>query len=112
MMQKLIFVAFLTVFSTIAQAQPIKFLEEKTAFCYSEKALSQYLTHAERRNLNGLNKLVLTGKCGFVPDGKVIRLTKYKSGTIGDMPIIRFKMNNNTCWTFQALVQTADFGNL
>lgn len=110
-MQKLILVALLAVFTAAVRAQPIKFLEEKTAFCYSQNALAIYLNHAEQRNLDGLNKLVLAGKCGFVPDGEVVRLTKYKTGAIGDTRIIRFRMNNNTYWTFQALVQTADFGN-
>ncbi|MGD8558715.1 MAG: hypothetical protein PVF34_05870 [Gammaproteobacteria bacterium] len=96
----------------VSHAQQIQFLEQKTAFCYSKKALAKYLNHAEQRNLDGMNNLVLNGKCGFVPDGEVVRLKKYEIKTIGKRPVVRFKMNNNVCWTPKVLVQTADFSNL
>lgn len=93
-------------------AQQLRFLEQKTAFCYSKQALAKYLKHAEQHNLDGMNNLVLDGKCGFVPDGEVVRLKKYQIKTIGDRPVVRFRMNDNICWTPKALVQTADFSNL
>lgn len=93
-------------------AQPIKFLEEKTAFCYSEEALAKYLQFASKRNFDALNDLVLDGKCDFVPDGEIVRLNNYRTGSIGNMKTIEFEMNNQNIWTFGALVQTADFSDL
>ena len=53
-MKKLILVAAsLLIISGSVIAQPIKFLEERTAFCYSEKSLSKYLQFASKRNLDG-----------------------------------------------------------
>ncbi|MGD8570371.1 MAG: hypothetical protein PVJ39_19945 [Gammaproteobacteria bacterium] len=111
-MQKIILSFLLVAINTSVQAQTIKFLEQKTAFCYSKQALTQYLTHAQHLNIEGMNKLVLKGHCEFVPDGEVIQLKHYKVKTIGDRKVIRFEMNNNTYWTPKALVKTADFGNL
>lgn len=111
-MKKLALVALFYVFVAAAQAQPIKFLEEKTAFCYSETALSKYLKFAQKRNLDGMNELVLKGKCDFVPDGKIVRLTDYRIDSIGNMKIVEFEMDNLSAWTFKALVQTTDFNNL
>lgn len=93
-------------------AQPVKFLEEKTAFCYSEQALAKYLHFASKRNFDGLNNLVLQGRCDFVPDGEVIRLNNYRISSIGKMKIVEFERNNQNLWTFNALVQTADFSDL
>jgi hypothetical protein len=95
-----------------AEAQPIKFLEEKTAFCYSEKALTKYLHFASKRNFDGLNNLVLNGKCDFVPDGEIVRVKDYRISSIGKMKVVEFEMNNQNIWTFNALVQTADFSDL
>ena len=111
---------FLTLFATIlltavcttVSAQPIKFLEEKTAFCYSEKALAKYLHFASKRNFDGLNNLVLNGKCDFVPDGEIVRLKDYRIGSIGKMKVIEFERNNQSLWTFNALVQTTDFSDM
>ena len=102
----------LVLFCGTALAQPIKFLEEKTAFCYSEKALAKYLHFASKRNFDELNKLVLNGKCDFVPDGEIVRLKDYRIGSIGKMKVVEFEMNNQNIWTFGALVQTADFSDL
>ncbi len=103
---------FLLVICGTAVAQPIKFLEEKTAFCYSEEALTRYLQFASKRNFDGLNDLVLDGKCDFVPDGEIVRLKNYRVGAIGDMKVVEFEMNNQNIWTFNALVQSADFSDL
>lgn len=111
-MQKIVLSAFLLAASASSQAQSIKFLEQKTAFCYSKQALRQYLAHAQQLDLDGMNKLVLNGHCEFVPDGEVVQLKHYKVKIIGDREVVRFEMNNNTCWTPKALVQTADFDNL
>lgn len=107
-MQKLFIAFLLSVLSGAAFAQQPKYLEEKSAFCYSQEALANYLKHAERLNLDGMNQLVLNGKCGFVPDGKKYTLTKYKSDIIGKMPVIQFTMDDNVFWTFKALLQSAD----
>jgi hypothetical protein len=111
-MQKIILSLLLFAASACAQAESIKFLEQKTAFCYSEQALTQYLAHAQQLNIEGMNKLVLNGHCEFVPDGEVIQLKQYKVKTIGDRQVVEFEMNNNTYWTPEALVQTTDFSNL
>ena len=112
-MKKLALIALFLVFNvSVVDAQSIKFLEEKTAFCYSETALSKYLTFARKSNLDGMNELVLKGKCDFVPDGKVVRLTDYRIDSIGNMKVVEFEMDNLTVWTFNALVQTTDFSNL
>jgi len=112
MMKKLALTALFFLFTVAVQAQSIKFLEEKTAFCYSESALSNYLKFAQKSNLDGMNELVLKGKCDFVPDGKVVRLKDYRIDSIGNMKVVEFEMDNLTVWTFNALVQTTDFSNL
>ena len=104
--------AILLFLNAAAIAQPIKFLEEKTAFCYSEKALAKYLHFASKRNFDGLNNLVKDGKCDFVPDGEIVRLRNYRIGSIGEMKVVEFEMNNRNLWTFNALVQTADFSDM
>lgn len=111
-MKILILVAMLSAVSGASHAQSIKFLEEKTAFCYSETALSKYLEFAQKTNLDGMNELVLKGKCDFIPEGKVVRLTDYRMDSIGNMKVVEFEMDNLTVWTFNALVQTTDFSNL
>ena len=111
-MKKLVLLALFTAVSAASHAQPVKFLEEKTAFCYSETALSKYLEFAQKSNLDGMNELVLKGKCDFVPDGKVVRLIDYRIDSIGNMKVVEFEMDNLTVWTFNALVQTTDFSNL
>lgn len=111
-MKKSILVAILMVISFTAQGQSIKFLEEKTAFCYSVNALSKYLKYAKKSNLDGMNELMLEGKCDFVPDGKVVRLTDYRIDSIDNMKVVEFEMDNLTVWTFNVLVQSTDFSNL
>ena len=102
---------FLSV-SYTGQAQPVKFLEEKTAFCYSEQALARYLKFAEKRDLDGLNQLVIKGKCDFVPDGEIVRLENYRIDTIGNTKVVEFEFEDQTVWTFNALMQSVDFSNL
>jgi hypothetical protein len=111
-MKKLMLIALLMGQCVTSQAQPIKFLEEKTAFCYSEKALTKYLAFAKKRNLEGMNRLVLQSKCDFVPDGEVVQVTDFRIDSIGSMKVVEFKIDNLTVWTFKALVQTTDFSNL
>ena len=106
------FVLFLLGLSFASHAQSIKFLEEKTAFCYSVKALGKYLKFAKNRNLDGMNKLMLKGKCDFVPDGEIVRLTEYRIDSIDNMKVMEFEMDNLTVWTFNVLVQSTDFSNL
>ena len=110
-MKKLILsnIIFLILVCSNASAQPIKFLEEKTAFCYSENSLAKYLQLASKRDFDGLNNLVIKGKCDFVPDGEVVRLKNYRISSIGEMKVVEFEMNNHNYWTFNALVQSANF---
>ena len=112
-MIKLILVTLILLFSVSVQAkQPIKFLEEKTAFCYSEQALSKYLKFVKKRNLDGMNKLVIKGKCDFVPDGEIVQLESYRINTIGNTKVVEFQLEDQTVWTFNALIQSVDFSNL
>lgn len=111
-MKKLMLFTLLTGFGATCQAQFVMFLEEKTAFCYSESALSKYYNFARKRKLEGMNMLVLNGKCDFVPDGEVIRLKNYQIETIGRMKAVEFKIDNIPVWTIKTLVQTTDFNNL
>ncbi|MCI0504889.1 MAG: hypothetical protein L0Z73_02145 [Gammaproteobacteria bacterium] len=110
-MKKLMLFVIFTA-SGVTQAQQIIFLEEKTAFCYSEKALASYLKFAQKRDLEGMNELALKGKCNFVPDGSVVLLKNYRMNTIGDTKVVEFEMDKQTVWTFNVLVQTANFNNL
>ena len=109
---KLVAAIFFVIICGSVTAQPIKFLEEKTAFCFSEEALATYLQLASKRDFDGLNNLVLDGKCDFVPDGEIVRLNNYRVGSIGKMKVVEFEMNNQNIWTFNALVQSADFSDL
>ena len=52
--------------SAVQVQQTIKFLEEKSAFCYEEQALAKYLDHAFRRDIDDMNSLALNRKCEFV----------------------------------------------
>lgn len=99
-------------FCGTANAQPIKFLEEKTAFCYSQDALTKYLHFAAKRNINGMNDLVLEGECDFVPDGEIVRLQNYRIDSIGKMKVVEFELNNQNLWTVNVLVQSADFSDM
>ena len=110
-MKKLILsnIIFLLLVCGSANAQPIKFLEEKTAFCYTEKALTKYLHFASKRNMDALNKLVMKGKCDFVPDGEIVRLENYRISSIGKVKVVEFEMDNHNYWTFNALVQSTSF---
>lgn len=106
------FTLILASLSHTASAQSIEYLEEKTAFCFSEASLTKYLSNAKNRNIDGMNNLVLEGKCGFVPDGQILSIHKPKKDRIGSMPVVSFQKDDKTLWTFQALVQKTDFGTL
>ena len=111
-MKNFIFFAVFMLLSAGSQAEQIKFLEEKTAFCYTEKSLANYLKLAEKRDLVGMNQLIMKGECSFVPDGQVLLLKNYRIDVIANTKVVAFEMDNLTGWTFNALVQTADFSNL
>ena len=93
-------------------ARSLEFLEEKTAFCYSQASLSKYLGHVRQRNIDGMNQLVHKGECSFVPDGQTYALTDYEKGRINTMNVIAFQKDDKTLWTFAALVQSVDMGQL
>ena len=85
------------------------YLEEKSAFCYSQESLSQYLDAAKNSNIQSMNQLVLAGKCDFVPDGQVYQVGKYDNAKIGGTPIIAFNKDDTTLWTFKAFVNSVNF---
>ena len=93
-------------------AQSFEYLEEKTAFCYSEQSLAKYLQMAKVRNIDGLNQLVIQGECNFVPDGEVMSLRDYKVHRIGTMPIVAFEKDSQELWTFHRFVQKSEIGSL
>jgi hypothetical protein len=95
-----------------AHADPIVFLEPKTVFCYSQQSLAKYLNLAESRNFEGLNQLVIKGKCNFVPDGDIIRLSNYRNHTLKDRAVIAFQNDEQTLWTFKVLVKQVLSSNL
>lgn len=111
-MTRPIALTILGLFSTALQAANIEYLEEKTAYCHSKQSLVRYLNMAKMRNIDGMNQLVLDGKCDFVPDGQVISLTNYRKHSIGSMPVVVFEQDDQTLWTFQALVQETNMDNL
>ena len=96
----------------IAHADSIVFLEPKTVFCYSKQSLANYLKLAESRNFEGLNQLVVKGKCDFVPDGDIIRLSNYRDHMLKDRSIIAFENQEQTLWTFKALIKQVQASNL
>lgn len=102
----------LLLISSSAFAQSFEYLEEKTAFCYSEQSLAKYLQMAKVRNIDGLNQLVINGECNFVPDGEILSLNNYKNDSIGSMPIVAFEKDNQELWTFRTFVQKTEIGSL
>ena len=90
-----------------AHAQFPSFLDQKTVFCYSEQSLASYLNFAKQKNMEGLNLLVLAGKCNFVPDEQTYQIENYQVNFIGKTPIISFNRENKTLWTFKRLVTVA-----
>lgn len=110
-MKNLMISSVLFLVSANVLADPVLFLEEKTAFCYSENSLSKYLGMARDRNIDGMNKLVLEGECDFVPDGKMIPLKNVRKKLMGPMPVVAFSQVNETLWTFQAFVQEVDMSS-
>ena len=109
-----IFVALLTLSLTsiTAAAGTLQYLEEKTAYCYSADSLAKYLRMAQVRNIEGMNQLVFKGECNFVPDGEVFSLADYRKDAIGNMPVIAFEKDQQTLWTFKALVSTSTIDKL
>jgi len=85
------------------------YLEEKSAFCYSQDSLSQYLDAAKTSNIQVMNELVLAGKCNFVPDGQVYQVGKFDDAKIGGTPVIAFNKDDTTLWTFRAFVNSVNF---
>lgn len=110
-MKNLLIFAVLFVISVNVLADPVMFLEEKTAFCYSESSLAKYLSMARIRNLDGMNELVLAGECDFVPDGKMLPLKNVRKKLMGPMPVVAFSQVNETLWTFQAFVQEVELNS-
>jgi len=99
----------LIMLSGLAHANSVTYLDQKTAFCYSDKSLGRYLSFAQARNIDGLNKLVLNGECNFVPDGNIVHMDKYKEQKIGSMSVVSFIVNKKTLWTFKKFVQRTEF---
>lgn len=111
-MRRITLLISLLLISANAFGQAFEYLEEKTAFCYSEQSLARYLQMAKIRNIDGLNQLVLDGQCSFVPDGEIMSLTDYKTHSIGTMPIVAFEKDSQELWTFRRFVQKSEIGSL
>jgi len=86
-----------------------QYLDAKSAFCYTQDSLSQYLDAAKKSDIDSMNKLVLSGKCDFVPDGQVFSLDHYSNTSIGSTPVISFNKDNVTLWTFKVFINTVAF---
>ena len=99
-------------FSSFSFAKSVEFLEEKTAYCYSEESLSKYLGHVRVRDIDGMNQLVYSGECNFVPDGETFALSEYEKTKINTMNVIAFEKDQKTLWTFEVLVQSVTLGQL
>lgn len=104
-MNKLLLGILLVLVYSGAQANSINYLDPKTAFCYSDNSLGRYLSFVQIRDINGLNRLVLAGECDFVPDDKIMPVTNYEEKKIGSMPVVSFRLEGKTLWTFKKLVQ-------
>ena len=100
------------IFSSVSFAKAVEFLEEKTAFCYSKDSLSKYLAHVRVRNIDGMNELVYSGECNFVPDGETYAIGDVEKSKINSMHVIAFQKDEKTLWTFKALVQSVQLGQL
>jgi hypothetical protein len=90
-------------------AHSAQYLDAKSAFCYTQESLSQYLDAAKQSDIESMNHLVLNGKCDFVPDGQVYSVKKFSSAKIGTTPVIAFNKDETTLWTFKAFVNSVNF---
>lgn len=82
----------------------IEYLDEKMVFCLSEKSLRDYEKLIKKLDLNGMNTLVLAGKCNFIPDGQYLPLDDYDVHTNYSAQVISTKVENVTLWTFKKLI--------
>ena len=86
-----------------------EYLDENVVFCFSKESLATYMDMAEIFDLDGMNYLVRTGECNFVPTGKYLPLENYKSQMIDSEAVIATDVEDITLWTFKKLVSE---GNL
>ncbi|WP_455208366.1 hypothetical protein [Kaarinaea lacus] len=86
----------------------LEYLDEKVVFCLTRDSLSAYMEYVDLLDLDGLNKLVLTEMCNFIPDGEYLLLQQYRSLMINSIPVIAVDMEDITLWTFSALVSKGD----
>lgn len=89
----------------------IEYLDEKVVFCFSKDSLRAYINMLKVFDLDGMNNLVLKGKCNFIPNGEYLPLESYKSHTINSVPVIATKIEGITLWTFRKLVSEGDPAN-
>jgi hypothetical protein len=54
------------------------------------------LKFAKKRNLDGLNQLVVKGKCDFVPDGEIVRLENYRINSIGNTKVVELELEEQS----------------
>ena len=85
-----------------------EYLDENVVFCFTQDSLSTYMDMAEIFDLDGMNYLIRTGECNFVPTGKYLPVESYISKTIKSTPVIAAEMGDLTLWTFKKLVS---YGN-
>lgn len=85
-----------------------EYLDENVVFCFTQGSLGTYMNMAEILDLDGMNYLIRTGECNFVPTGKYLPVENYASKTINSTPVIAAEVGDLTLWTFKALVS---YGN-
>ena len=85
-------------------APSIEYLDENVVYCFTQASLGRYIDMADILDLDGMNYLVETGECSFVPDGRYLPLEKHESKIINSVPVIAVKAGDLTLWTFKKFV--------
>lgn len=86
----------------------IEYLDENVVYCFTQGSLSIYMDMAEIFDLDGMNYLVQTRECNFVPTGRYFPLENYASKMINATPVIAAEVGDLTLWTFKKLVSYGD----
>ena len=96
----------LMVATSLLRADPGKYLEANTVYCFSKQNLVSYIKFAQARDMQGLNLMVETGECDFTPDGKNVSVPSFRSEKINSTLVVRFPFNGKTVWTFKTLLKS------
>ncbi len=86
----------------------IEYLDEKMVFCVAKEYLRAYKDKADYMDLDGLNSLVVEGKCNFIPDGEYLVLESYQTDMIDETEIIAVSFEDLTIWSFKKFVSSGD----